>query len=237
MLSWECHISTHAASFLSQGFSTATVSWWLGYVRAHPPSALTVHSLWLPNILVLPARAPSCWCGHAPCQCCDHPRPPLQSSVLLLPLGKHKLSRSKRSASTLASHSHHSVSRNAQRFATGFGKCSSYHSVIKSFAHSTPTGEEGPISLRLQACMGNNVIRSQQWWRQLHSHSCSTAACALWCMFLGTFLCSSSIWNWGTLINALIKKLSVHAFFARTCSEGLSFSQEHNKANDKQFGF
>lgn len=35
----------------------------------------------------------------------------------------------------------------------------------------------------------------------------------------------------------LDKKLSVHAFFARTCSEGLSFSQEHNKANDKQFGF
>jgi len=44
---------------------------------------------------------------------------------------------------------------------TGFSKCSSYYSVIKYFAHSTPTGEEGPTRLRLQACTEDNVIHSQ----------------------------------------------------------------------------
>ena len=40
---------------------------------------------------------------------------------------------------------------------TGFSKCDSYHSVIKCSAHSTPTGEEGRVSLRWQACMGDNM--------------------------------------------------------------------------------
>lgn len=113
VLSWGCHISNHAVSFLSQRFSTTNVSWWLGYVHAgcvsHPPSAPTVLSV------IAKRQGPSslcpCWCGHSPCQCCSHPHPPSQSTLLLVFLGRHMLSRSESSAFTSASHLHLSVLR------------------------------------------------------------------------------------------------------------------------------
>lgn len=58
-----------------------------------------------------PSSLCSCWCGCGPCQRCGHPPPPLQSTLLLLLLGRHKLSGSESSAFASASYSYLSVTR------------------------------------------------------------------------------------------------------------------------------
>lgn len=143
MVSWGCHNSNHAVSFLGQRLSTINVSWWLGCIQGRGCFTSTICT----------------WCAVCGCQ-----MPGSLQSVLLLwtrPLpvlpvqGRHELSRRESCVFSFM------LTHLCAKLPTSFSKCSSYYSVIKCFAHPTCTGEEGPISLRWQAWMGDNVIHSQ----------------------------------------------------------------------------
>lgn len=158
VLRWGYHISNHAISFLSQRFSTTNISWWLGYLNArwvsHPPSTPTV-----PSVIAKyqgPASLCPCWCGHCPWQCCGHPHSPLAEHLALAaPLQTQVIWQWEPCV-----HFIFTLAFLCAKISAGFSKCGSHYSIIKCFAHSTPTGEEGPISPRWQACMGDNVIHS-----------------------------------------------------------------------------
>lgn len=142
VLSWGCHHSNHAGSFLGQRLSTINVSWWLGSIQCRECLTSTICTGCAG--CGCQTQGPSslfCCCGHSPCQCCH-------SKAGRSYLGQRTVSS--------APCSHTSVPKLLQALVNV-----ALSIVIKCSAHPSCAEEEGPISLRWQAWVRDNVIHCQ----------------------------------------------------------------------------